>query len=87
MDRGGRFISGLRTTSRCQNDKHQQEKVWISDHRAYVERATGEEKKRKEYELPQNSQFAVDGSLLVLLRSFPFNEGKEWNVFMVDFSG
>jgi len=31
--------------------------------------------------------FAVDGSLLVLLRSFPFNQGKEWNVFMVDFSG
>ncbi len=31
--------------------------------------------------------FAVDGSLLVLLRSFPFSQGKEWNVFMVDFSG
>lgn len=86
-DREGRFISGLRTTSSRQNEKVQQEKVWIADRKAYVERDAGEEKKRKEYELPQDMPFAVDGSLLVLLRSFPFNQGKEWNVFMVDFSG
>jgi hypothetical protein len=86
-DREGRFISGLRTTSSRQNEKLQQEKVWIADRKAYVERSAGEEKKRKEYELPQDMPFAVDGSLLVLLRSFPFNQGKEWNVFMVDFSG
>jgi hypothetical protein len=87
MDREGRFISGSRITSSRQNEELQQEKVWIADHKAYVERGTGEEKKRKEHELPQNAQVAVDGSLLVLLRSFPFNEGEEWNVFMVDFSG
>jgi len=86
-DREGRFISGLRTTSSRQNEKVQQEKVWIADRKAYVERGTGEEKKRKEYELPQDMPFAVDGSLLVLLRSFPFNESREWTVFMVDFSG
>ena len=86
-DREGRFISGLRTTSSRQNEKVQQEKIWIADRKAYLERGTGEEKKRKEYELPQDTPFAVDGSLLVLLRSFPFNQGKEWNVFMLDFSG
>ena len=59
----------------------------MADHKIYIERSAEEEKKTKQYELPQNKQFAVDGSLLVLLRSFPFNEGKEGNVFMVDFSG
>jgi len=87
MDRGGRFISGLRTTSSRQNERLQQERVWIADHKAYVEKGTGEEKKRKEHALPQDMPLAVDGSLLVLLRSFPFNQGKEWTVFMVDFSG
>jgi len=87
IDRDGRFISGLRTTSSRQNEKLQRERVWIADHKVYVERGTGEEKKRKEHALPQDMPFAVDGSLLVLLRSFPFNESKEWTVFMVDFSG
>jgi hypothetical protein len=87
MDGQGRFISGLRTPTKRQNEKVQQEKVWLDDRKAYIERGTGEEKKRKEYELPQGMPLAVDGSLLVLLRSFPFNEGREWNVFMVDFSG
>ena len=87
MDPEGRFISGLRTLSNRQNGQARQEKIWRADHKAYLERSTEKDTKRKEYELPQNTQFAVDGSLLILLRSFPFNEGKEWNVFMVDFSG
>jgi hypothetical protein len=87
MDPEGRFISGLRTLSNRENGQARQEKIWRADHKAYLERSTEKDAKRKEYELPQNTQFAVDGSLLILLRSFPFNEGKEWNVFMVDFSG
>jgi hypothetical protein len=87
LDREGRFISGLRTTSSPQNERIRQERVWSADHKAYVERGTGEEKKRKEHALPQDLPLAVDGSLLVLLRSFPFNESREWTVYMVDFSG
>jgi hypothetical protein len=86
-DRQGRFISGLRTTSSRQTVKVQQEKVWLEDRKAHIEWGTREEKKRKEYELPPDMPLAVNGSLLVLLRSFPFNQGKEWNVFMIDFSG
>ena len=86
-DRQGKFISGLRTTSSPQNERIQQEKVWTADREVYIERGAEEEKKRKEHELPQNMPLAVDGSVLVLLRSFPFNQGKEWNAFMVDFSG
>jgi hypothetical protein len=86
-DRKGRFISGLRTTSSRHNGSLQQEKVWMADRKAYVEKGTGDEKKRKEHELPQDAPLAVDGSLLILLRSFPFNQGKGWKVFMIDFSG
>jgi hypothetical protein len=86
-DREGKFISGLRITSSRKNEKVQQEKIWIADRKAYIEKGKGEEGIRKEHELPQDIPLAVNGSLLVLLRSFPFNQGKEWKVFMVDFSG
>jgi len=86
-DREGKFISGLRITSSRQNEKVRQEKVWVADRKAYIEKGKGEKGVRKEHDLPQDMPLAVDGSLLVLLRSFPFNQHKEWNVFMVDFSG
>ena len=38
------------------------------------------------YDVPQDRRLAVDASLLVLLRSFPYGENKEWRIFMVDFS-
>ena len=86
-DRGGRVISGLKTTSNHRDGSLQQDKVWTADRKVYVESGAGEGKKRKERELPQDVPLAVDGSLLVLLRFFPFDQGKEWKVFMVDFSG
>ena len=46
-DRQGRFLSGLRTTSSRHNERIQPEKVWIADRKAYLEKGTGEEKKRK----------------------------------------
>ena len=86
-DPGGRFISGLKATSSLRDGSLRRDKVWTADRKVYVESGTGEEKKRKEHELPQDVPLAVDGSLLVLLRFFPFDQGKEWKVFMVDFSG
>lgn len=81
------FISGLRTISNHQHEQVREEKVERADQRVYVERGAERDEKRKQYELPPHTRLAVDGSLPVLLRSFPFNEGKEWKVFMVDFSG
>lgn len=37
--------------------------------------------------LVDGSDFAVDASLLLLLRSFPFESEETWSVFMLDFSG
>jgi hypothetical protein len=86
-DPQGKFISGTRSMADPLGKRVRQERVWRTDHKAYLEASTGKDETEKEYELAQGSVLAVDGSLLVLLRSFPFHEGKEWDIFMIDFSG
>jgi hypothetical protein len=41
----------------------------------------------KAYDLPSGKPLAVDASLLVLMRSFPFEQGGTQRIFMIDFSG
>ncbi len=87
MDKEARFISGIRSF-RQSLDKHvQEERIWRDPQKVVVERRTEEGIKRKEHQLPPDKELAVDGSLLGLLRFFPFDTGKKWNLFMVDFSG
>jgi len=87
MDKEARFVSGIRSTRQRPDGPVQQEKIWRGRHRVVVERLTEGGIRRKEHRLPLGKELAVDGSLLALLRSFPFDEGKKWNLFMVDFSG
>jgi len=87
MDREARFVSGIRSTRQRLDGPVQEEKIWRGRHRLVVERHTEGGTKRKEHRLPVGKELAVDGSLLALLRFFPFDEGKKWNLFMVDFSG
>ncbi len=86
-DPEGKFISGTRSRVDPLGKRVRQERVWRTDHKAYLEASAGKGGKEKEYDLGRDSVLAVDGSLLVLLRSFPFHEGKEWDIFMIDFSG
>ncbi len=86
-DPEGNFISGTRSMVDPLGKRVRQERVWRADHKAYLETSAGKGGKERKYDLAQGSVLAVDGSLLVLLRSFPFNEGKEWDIFMIDFSG
>lgn len=51
-----------------------------------VERHLEEKTERKDIKLPSDKILAVDASLLVLMRNFPFDQGSQWDVFMVDFS-
>jgi hypothetical protein len=60
--------------------------MWRENDTVVVERSWRGTQKRKEYILPEDKQLAVDSSLLVLLRSFPFNKNEEWKIFMIDFS-
>jgi len=87
MDKEARFVSGIRSTRQRPDGPVQEEKIWRGRHRLVVERLTEGGTKRKEHRLPVGKELAVDGSLLALLRFFPFDEGKKWNLFMVDFSG
>ncbi|HXX33690.1 MAG TPA: hypothetical protein VEM15_04365 [Thermodesulfobacteriota bacterium] len=87
MNIEGRFISGLRRVSNPQNQKLSDEEISRDENRVYIERDLNGRHKRKQIDLPRDKTLAVDGSLLILLRSFPFNTGKKWDIMMVDFSG
>jgi hypothetical protein len=87
MDKEGRFISGLRRVSDRKNQMVSNEKIWKDQKKVYIERDSDGTPKRKQIDLPEDKPLAVNGSLLILLRSFPFNTDTEWSVMMVDFSG
>jgi hypothetical protein len=52
----------------------------------YAKRRSGRGHKTREFDLPENKILAVDGSLLLLLRSFLFDQNREWKLFLIDFS-
>jgi hypothetical protein len=84
LDGEGRFVSGERTTLAPSGSKPTTDRIWRRGDVAYAEIGSDE---ATPYRLPPDHSLAVDGSLLLLLRSFPFGEGQEWKVFMLDFSG
>jgi len=53
----------------------------------YVDSTHGQKNSTRSISVPDGQEFAVDASLLYLMRQFPFETGNEWRVFMVDFSG
>jgi len=87
MDREGGFISGERSISGPSMEEVTEEKIWRDNNKAYIERVTDRDEMAKEIDLPKDKMFAVDGSLLILLRSFPFESETQWSIFMIDFSG
>jgi hypothetical protein len=87
MDKEGKFISGVRKISSPSKKEVTEERIWKEDSKVYIKKITNENGKVKRVNLPDNKILAVDGSLLVVLRSFPFNKGNPWDIFMIDFSG
>ena len=87
MDKEARFVSGIRRTRRSPDKAVHQDKIWRDRDKVVVERHSEGGRKRRDLRLPPDEGLAVDGSLLALLRLFPFDEGRKWNLFMVDFSG
>jgi hypothetical protein len=86
-DPRGRFISGRRSLTRRATGQVSQERIWRESHKVYFQRGPEKNEISKEFELAQDQMLAVDGSLLLMFRFFPFGEQKEWKVLMVDFSG
>jgi hypothetical protein len=86
MTRDGDLITGARSLTDSSGSVTE-EKIWRDNNKVYIERDSGEDKKTKTLDIPQGATLAVEGSLLVLLRFFPYGSATQWNLFMIDFSG
>jgi hypothetical protein len=87
MTREGDLITGERRLTDS-SGRLTKEKIWRdANNKVYVEQASGKDKKTKTLDIPEGTTFAVEGSLLVLLRFFPYGSAAQWDLFMIDFSG
>jgi hypothetical protein len=63
-------------------------RIWRDRNRAYLQRATEADVKTvKTMDIPEGATLALEGSLLVLLRFFPYGSAERWDLFLIDFSG
>jgi hypothetical protein len=86
MTKEGNLISGLRSLRRSLEGPAE-EKIWRDGKTAYVQQTSGTDKKTIQMDIPEGRTLAVEGSLLVLLRFFPYDSATRWDLFMIDFSG
>jgi hypothetical protein len=86
MTKEGNLISGARSLLRSPGGATE-EKIWRDGKAAYVEQTSGTDKKTIRLDIPEGRTLAVEGSLLVLLRFFPYDSATRWDLFMIDFSG
>ncbi len=86
MSKEGNLISGTRSLRRSPGGPVE-EKIWRDGKRAYVEQTSGTDKKIIPLDIPEGRTLALEGSLLVLLRFFPYDSTTRWELFMIDFSG
>ncbi len=86
LDADSDFVSGIRNITRPSGKLKSQGSIWRNQQTVYVKQVSGKKQKIREYDSPEDKPLVVDGSLLLLLRSFPFEQNREWKLFMVDFS-
>jgi hypothetical protein len=86
MSKEGNLISATRSLRRSPEGPIE-EKIWRDGKTAYVEQTSGPDKKIMRLDIPEGRTLAVEGSLLVLLRFFPYDSATRWDLFMIDFSG
>jgi hypothetical protein len=85
MTKEGNLISGTRSLRRGPGGPIE-EKIWRDGKMAYVEQISGTDKKIQ-LDIPEGRTLAIEGSLLVLLRFFPYDSATRWDLFMINFSG
>ena len=78
----GDLVSGTRSLT-SSSGKVAKAKIWRDGNRVY----TYGRKKTTAADIPKTAILAIKGSLLVLLRSFPYGTTDQWNLFMIEFSG
>jgi hypothetical protein len=86
MSKEGQLISGERSLRRSPGGPTE-EKIWRDGKTAYVEQTSGSDRKIKHLDIPEGKTLALEGSLIILLRFFPYDSATRWDLFMIDFSG
>ncbi|HME43898.1 MAG TPA: hypothetical protein VKF36_12480 [Syntrophorhabdales bacterium] len=86
MTKEGNLISGARSLRKSPGGPTE-EKIWRDGRTAYVQQTSGTDKKTIQLDIPEGRTLAIEGSLLVLLRFFPYDSTTRWDLFMIDFSG
>jgi hypothetical protein len=86
LDADSNFVSGIRNVTYPSGKPKSEGFILRKQQTVHVKRISGKKEKTREYDLPEKKSLIVDGSLFILLRSFPFDQNKEWKLFMVDFS-
>jgi hypothetical protein len=86
MKPDGTFISGTREEIDDSGEQKRRERIWREKNKVYAQRYLEGKSTTKQYRLPDERMMAVDASLLGMLRSFPFEKNKAWDLFMIDFS-
>ena len=85
MSKEGNLISGTRSLRRGPGGPVE-EKIWRDGKTAYVEQTSGSDRKIKHLDIPEGRTLALEGSLMILLRFFPYDSTTRWELFMIDFS-
>ena len=87
MLKDGRFISAEKDVLNSSGVPEQKSSILTKEGSVYIKNINKNKEALKTDVLPKDRPFAVDGSLLVMMRLFPFGENKIWKIFMADFSG
>ena len=86
MTREGDLISGTRSRADSAG-RLTEEKIWRDNNKAYIEQDSGKGKNTRVLHIPEGATLAVESSMLVLLRFFPYESAARWDLFMIDFTG
>ncbi len=86
MTRGGELVSGTRRLAE-KSGTITEERIWREGEKAYIERTSGKDKRTTSVEVPDGATLAVEASLLVLFRCFPYQSTEQWQLFVIDFTG
>ncbi|MGD0661906.1 MAG: hypothetical protein ABSD38_27925 [Syntrophorhabdales bacterium] len=86
MTEEGNLISGTRSLRRGPGGPSE-ERIWRDGKTAYVEQTSGSDREIKHLDIPEGKTLALEGSLMTLLRFFPYDSTTRWELFMIDFSG
>jgi hypothetical protein len=86
IDPEDRFLTGSKTVKKKSGKLKFEGMIWRDGMVARAKKLSWSGWTLDFYKLHPDRPLAVDASLIYLLRSFPFDTDKEWDIYMIDFS-